>query len=114
MEHIIDATNKKVGRIATEAASILMGKNNPSFRRNIIPDNKVKIINASKADIARKKLNEKEYSFYSGHPGGLRLPKMKEVASKKGYSEVFRLAIHRMLPPNKLRVRMEKNLEIVE
>ena len=114
MRHIIDAENKKIGRVATEAAVYLMGKNLPSFKRNAIPDIKVEIKNTSKASVNEKKKVEKRYSRYSGYPGGLKQPTMQMVLDKKGYSEIFKEAVAGMLPKNKLRAKMMKNLIVTE
>ncbi len=114
MEHKIDATEKKLGRVAAEAASFLMGKSNPNFQRNEVADVKVNIENASKLDIAEKKFDTKEYKKYSGYPGGLKIKTMKQVVDKKGYAEILQKAIHGMLPNNKLRAKMMKNLVITE
>ena len=114
MKHTLDAENKKVGRVATEAAIYLMGKNISLFKRNSIPEVTVEIKNASKASIDEKKMLNKTYSRYSGYPGGLKQPTMKQVVTKKGYSEIFREAILGMLPKNKLRAKMIKNLIITE
>ena len=66
MKYTIDAENKKVGRIATQAAVFLMGKNKTDFARNAIPDVVVEIKNAAKASIDIKKMEQKTYSRYSG------------------------------------------------
>ena len=106
MKHIIDAQNKKIGRVATEAASILMGKNTPLFSKNVAP--KVK------ADISAQRKNDKYYKNYSGYPGGQRIRTMSKVIEDKGYSEIFRLAVKGMLPDNKLKAKMMANLTIKE
>ena len=112
MKYTIDAQNKRIGRVATEAAVFLMGKNTPEFRRNSIPKVTVEIQNTSKALIDDKKKTQKTYSRYSGYPGGLRQPTMEQVIAKKGHSELFREAVKGMLPKNKLRAQMMKNLTI--
>jgi large subunit ribosomal protein L13 len=114
MEYKIDAQGKKLGRLASEVATILMGKNRPDFVRNAIPDVKVKIANAGKIFITNKKMDDTVYKNYSGYPGGLRERTMKKVVSDKGMKEVLRIAIKGMLPKNKLRDRMMKNLLISE
>ncbi len=113
-EYTIDAQGKKLGRVAQEAASILMGKNDASFERQSVSGNKVLITNASKADISLEKLENKEYEKYSGYPGGLVYEKMKRVIEKKGYSEVFRYAVMGMLPANRIAPKMMKNLTVTE
>ena len=112
MEHTIDAQGKRVGRIATQAAVLLMGKNRTDFVRNAIPTVKVKIINADKLEVTSKKMGQKAYKVYSGYPGGLKTPTMKKIVADKGMREVLRKAIHGMLPTNKLRTQMMKNLII--
>ncbi len=114
MKYVLDAENKSIGRIATQAAVYLMGKNLPDFKRNAIPQVTVEIKNTSKATINEKKMEQKTYSRYSGYPGGLRQPTMKQVVEKKGYSELFKEAVWGMLPKNKLRSKMILNLKISE
>lgn len=114
MEYTIDAQNKKLGRIASEAASLLMGKNRTDFVRNATPSVTVKIINVSKLAITNKKMESKVYKNYSGYPGGLKERSMKKVVADHGMKEVMRIAVKGMLPKNKLRDRMMKNLIITE
>ena len=111
---IIDAEGKRIGRVASEAAKILMGKQSASYAQNKVFEVSVEIINTSKADISEKKKDEKTYSRYSGYPGGLKAPTMRKIISKKGTSEIFRMAVKGMLPKNKLAPRMIKNLTITE
>ena len=114
MKYTLDATNKAVGRVATQAAVFLMGKNDADFARNKQPVATVEITNASKAKIFSAKLTQKTYSRYSGFPGGLKQPTMAKVIDSKGYSELFREAVSGMLPKNKLRSKMLKNLTVKE
>ncbi len=114
MKYIIDAKDKKLGRVASEAAVYLNGKNSVDFARNTVTQTVVEIVNASKADIDVKKLSGKTYDRYSGYPGGLKSPAMKNVVEKKGYAEVFRLAVYGMIPSNKLRAKIMKNLTVKE
>ena len=114
MKHIIDAENKKIGRVATEAAVFLMGKNLPDFKRNTVPNVTVEIKNTTKASIDERKMSQKTYSYYSGHPGGLRQPTAKQLVGKKGYKELFKEAVSGMLPKNKLRAKMMNHLIVTE
>ncbi len=114
MNYTLDATNKSLGRLASEAAALLMGKNSASFARNIVSGNTVVISNASKLKIAPAKMEQKTYSRYSGYPGGLTKSTMKHVVTKKGYSEVLTMAIKGMLPDNKLKKQFLKNLTVTE
>jgi large subunit ribosomal protein L13 len=112
MEHTIDAQGKKLGRIASAVASILMGKNRADFVRNAIPEVKVTIINSAKIATTNKKMEAKVYKTYSGYPGGLKERTMKKVVADKGMKEALKIAVKGMLPKNKLRDRMMKNLII--
>ena len=108
-----DVKNKSLGRAASETAYLLRGKNSPSFTPNKIPENKVKIINLVQIKFSEKKKEQKTYKRYSGYPGGL-----KETTAKKIFEEkpevVFKKAVWGMLPKNKLRKFMIKNLIIDE
>ncbi len=114
VKYVLDAENKKVGRIATQAAIYLMGKNLTSFARNTIPEVKVEIKNAGKAAISDKKYDLETIAYYSGYPGGLRKPTARQVAAKHGNKELFKEAVWGMLPKNKLRQKMMNNLTITE
>ena len=114
MKHVIDAKNKKIGRVSSQVAMILMGKDNPTFERNKIPMVEVEIINASKADISTAKKTDKVYRTYSGYPGGQKNEKLEDLTDRKGYSELFKRAVYGMLPSNKLRSKMMLNLKISE
>ncbi len=114
MKYTLDAENKRIGRIATQAAVFLMGKNLTTFAKNSIPNVTVEIKNTSKALIDDTKRKQKTYSRYTGYPGGLRQPTMEQVIAKKGHKELFKEAIKGMLPKNKLRTKMMNNLIISE
>ncbi len=114
MQHTIDATNKKIGRVASDAARLIMGKNLTSFKRNELSGVKVVIENASRADITEKKRVQKIYSRYTGYPGGLRKESASQLSARKGTRELFRKAVYGMLPVNKLRSKMMKQLIIKE
>jgi len=108
----IDATNRTLGRVASEVAMSLMGKTKATFERNVYSGFPVKVINANKLRITTKKLDEIYHTRYSGIPGGLRILKGTETAEKKGLKELIKLATFQMLPGNKLRRIMMKNLTI--
>lgn len=110
----IDARGKKLGRVASQAAVFLIGKNLTDQKRNAVPDVSVKIANASKLQIDSKKKKEKDYASFSGYPGGLKKESMEKLIDRKGFSEVLKLAIYGMLPSNKLRAKMLNNLTITE
>lgn len=111
-EYNIDAEGKRLGRLASEVAVLLMGKQLPDFTRNKVPAVSVTVENIDLLDVNSKKKSEKIYNHYTGHPGGLREYPMKKVIADKGMSEVFEKAVYGMLPGNKLRPLMMKNLTI--
>ena len=113
-EYTINAGGQKLGRVASEAAKVLMGKHTPQYepQRNTGP--KVVISGASGIVLTEKKKIQKIYKRYSGHPGGQKTQTLEEVIDRKGASEAIRLAIYGMLPANKLRSIRMKQLTINE
>lgn len=115
MEHVIDAQGKSLGRIASGAAAILRGKSEATFERNKTPiSTTVKIVNAKGVKLSGEKELTKRYDRYSGHPGGLKSLSVAHVSEKKGRAEIIKKAVHGMLPKNKLRPILMKNLSITE
>jgi large subunit ribosomal protein L13 len=112
--HTIDATGKVLGRLSSEVAKMLMGKNSPDYSPNVAPKVKVTIINASKTKMTEKRKLETLHEKYSGRPGGLKMKTNAKIISHKGFTELYKLAIYNMLPANKLRDGMMKNLTITE
>jgi large subunit ribosomal protein L13 len=108
----IDATGRTLGRVASEVAMSLMGKTQATFERNIYSGFPVRVVNVSKLRITPKKLDEIYHTKYSGIPDGLRILKGSYTMEKKGLKELIRLATYQMLPGNKLRRIMMKNLKI--
>jgi len=113
MEHIIDANGKTLGRVAAEAAKLLLGKDRGEPKHKVAA-RKVKIINAAKVLMTTKKLKQTTKAHYSGFPGGLRYETWQQIVAKKGFAELLRQAVAGMLPRNKLKKLRMKNLEIKE
>ena len=113
-EHTIDATGEHLGRIAVRAALLLMGKDSANFERHLLSDNAVTITNASALDLSEKKRRQKRYIHHSGHPGGLKEETLAHLIERRGYGETVRRAIYGMLPKNKLRDRLMKQLTVIE
>ena len=109
--YIIDAANKPLGRVATEAAKLLRGKHKPTFTPNIDTGDHVIILNAKDVILTGNKLNQKIYRHHSGYIGG-----MKEVPAKvmleKNPEKAMTLAIKGMLPHNSLGRAMAKKLRV--
>ncbi len=112
-EYTIDATGKRLGIVATEAAKVLLGKTDADFAKHTVAPVTVTISNASKLDISEKRKTE-VYQTYSGYPGGLRSETLDHLGNRRGYAEVLRRTIGGMLPNNKLKKPMLKNLVITE
>jgi large subunit ribosomal protein L13 len=110
-EYTIDAAGKRLGIVASEAATYLMGKDSPDFTRHSAPNVKVTITNVSKLDISEKKAGE-IYQRYTGYPGGRREETFEHLAKRLGYAEPVKRTVRGMLPNNKLRAVMLKNLII--
>lgn len=109
--HKIDASNQAVGRLASQIAIILRGKNKPEYQPHIDNGDIVEVSNINKLKFTGKKLEQKKYYKYSGYPGGLKETKMGDLA-KKDQGEILRRAVKQMLPPTKLRTNMLKRLII--
>ncbi|MFT5280823.1 MAG: large subunit ribosomal protein L13 [Flavobacteriaceae bacterium] len=110
--HRIDAEGKSLGRVASDAAFVLLGKDMPDYSANSVVSRHVVIDNADKLNITGKKEKEKTYSRFSGYPGGLKKIPMEKIIDKKGYEEVVKKAVYGMLPSNKLRARRMKFLQV--
>lgn len=106
----IDADKKVLGRLATEIAILLRGKDKPDFMPNKDSGCIVVVKNINKVVITGKKLEQKEYFSHSGYIGGDKLTKVGEVFEKNP-GEVLRRAVYGMLPKNKLRDVQIKRLK---
>jgi len=108
---VIDATDKTLGRIATQIANLLMGKHKPIYAPHTDTGDYVVVINAAKVKVTGKKTEQKIYYRYSGYPGGLKSQKLEELL-RKNPSRVIELAVKRMLPHNSLGRAMFKKLKV--
>lgn len=109
--HEIDATQKVVGRLASDIAMLLRGKNKPTFSPHLDEGDFVTVVNAAKVSFTGRKFVQKDYYSHSMHPGGLRRTPMKKVFEQDP-TDVIRRAVYGMLPKNKLRNDMMKRLII--
>lgn len=110
----IDATGKRLGRLASEIAEILSGKHEPTFVPNAVPNVSVTVLNASGMQITEEKKTKKMYDRYTGYFGGRKETSLRQVLEKKGYAEALRRAVYGMLPSNRLRSVKMKRLRISE
>ena len=109
MKYELDATNQSLGRLASKIAFILRGKNLVSYTPNELPDNEVTVENIKSAKFTGSKLSKKIYQNYSGYHGGVKTRKLSELwESRPEY--VLRGMVYNMLPLNKMRDKIIKNL----
>lgn len=109
--HLFDVDGKILGRIASEIATVLMGKSKPYFVSNLDCGDYVVVINAEKIKVTGKKELQKKYSRYSGYPGGYREETLMDLR-KRNPTDIIRFAVLGMLPQNKLQDRMLTRLYI--
>ncbi len=112
MNYIIDATNKKIGRLASEIAVILQGKKSAKYEPRLESEDSVIIKNAGKISIGAKKMDQKIYYRHTTQIGHLKKETLKMLLEKKGVAEVLRRAVKGMLPKNKLLIRRIKKMII--
>jgi large subunit ribosomal protein L13 len=109
--HLIDAQGQVLGRLASKIAMILMGKDTPMFDPAITPKTKVVVVNISEIKLTGRKLEQKEYTRYTGYPGGIRRkPLARVMASDPTFA--LRQAVYGMLPKNKIRDERMDNLKL--
>ncbi|MEI4832480.1 50S ribosomal protein L13 [Bacillus sp. CGMCC 1.60114] len=109
--YVVDAEGKTLGRLATEVASILRGKNKPTFTPHIDTGDHVIIINAEKVHLTGNKLNDKIYYRHTNHPGGLKQRTALEMRTNYPV-QMLELAIKGMLPKGRLGRQMSKKLNV--
>ncbi len=112
LKYTVDAEGRSLGRVASEAASALLGKKSPHFVKNLVLPVEVTIKNVSKLSLPERRVAGKAYRHYTGYPGGLREVTLTELIAKKGIGEAMRKAVDGMLPRNKLRKDRMKRLVI--
>jgi len=109
--YLMDASEVSLGRLSTQAAKLLIGKDKTMFTKHIDCGDYVVIINADKLVVTGKKLDEKMYYRHSHYPGGLKSNTLREVMAKDSTQAVMK-AIRGMLPVNKLRPDRLNRLKI--
>ena len=113
MNYQIDATDKILGRLASEIAILLRGKNTPDFSPEKLAQVTVEVANVKKIKVTGKKMQQKLYRHHSGYHGGLKEETFERVMQKDP-RRVLQSAVMGMLPKNRLRDRMIKNLVFVK
>ena len=109
--HVVDASGQTLGRMATEIATILMGKHRPDYTPHILVGEGVIVTNADKVKVSGNKAQTRVYTYYTGHAGGLREKTLGEYL-ENAPEDLIRLAVRRMLPKNRLGRQMPKKLKV--
>ena len=109
--HVIDASEKVLGRLATQVASLLMGKHKPMFSPNLDTGDFVVVINAEKIRTTGSKAKQKLYYRHSGYPGGLKSTSLEKMMQTHP-ARVIEHAVKGMLPHNRLGAKMVKKLKV--
>lgn len=109
--YLVDVDNKVLGRVATEIANVLRGKNKPTFTPSVDTGDFVIVVNAEKIALTGNKLNAKMYYSHSGFPGGIKEITAGKLLEKKP-EDILKKAVKGMLPKNKLARHMLKKLKI--
>ena len=109
--YVLDAEGKTLGRLASEAASILRGKKKPIYTPHVDTGDYVIIINAEKVEVTGKKRKEKIYKRHTGYPGGLRELTFEKLQAKNP-EEIIRHAVKGMMPKGSLGRQMYKKLKV--
>ena len=109
--YVIDAQGQTLGRLSSEIAKILRGKNKPTFTPHVDTGDNVIVVNAEKIKVTGKKLEQKIYYKHSDYPGGMRETTLKEMLDKKP-TDVITLAVKGMLPKGPLGRTMIEKLHV--
>lgn len=109
--HLFNAQGEVLGRLSTQIAQFLMGKNKPIFVRHLDIGDHVVVVNAEKITVTGKKEKNKKYYHHSGYPGGLKITPLEKMR-KEHPERIIIHAVSGMLPQNKLRDRMLLRLHV--
>lgn len=109
--YVVDASERPLGRIATQIAHVLRGKHRPEYSPHLSLGDHVIVINADKIQLSGNKTEQKKYYRFSGYPGGLKVASFNEMMAKDP-TRVVRLAVKGMLPHNRLGRTLMKKLKI--
>ena len=109
--YVVDAEGQVLGRLASEIAKVLRGKNKPDYTPHVDTGDHVIVVNAEKVVLTGKKPEQKVYRHHSGYPGGLKEVKFKNMIEKRP-ERVIELAVKGMLPKNSLGRKMYKKLVV--
>ena len=108
---VMDAEGLVLGQMAAKIAPLLMGKTKPTYTPHVDAGDYVIVVNADKVRVTGKKARKKEYDYYTLYPGGHRFVSFAEMMAKNP-ERVIKLAVRRMLPKNKLGMKMLTRLKV--
>ena len=108
--YVVDASDKILGRLASEVAMRLMGKHKPTYTPNVDTGDYIVVINTSKIKVTGRKLEQREYDYYTYYAGGRGVATLKDLLARKP-NTVFEMAVRRMLPKSKLGEQMLRKLK---
>tara|TARA_B100000963_G_scaffold139250_1_gene121288 strand:+ start:2203 stop:2634 length:432 start_codon:yes stop_codon:yes gene_type:complete len=108
---LVDAKGQTLGRLATEIANVLRGKNKPSFTPHLDTGDFVIVVNAEKVEVSGKKSSQKLYRRHSGRPGGMKIEKF-ETLKERIPERIIEQAVKGMLPHNSLGRQQFKKLKV--
>lgn len=109
--YIIDAKGQTLGRLATQIARLLSGKDKTTYTPHVVGGDVVVVINSALISVTGQKLTDKIYYHHTGHPGGIREISLRDQLAKNP-NKVIEHAVAGMLPKNKLQAQMLKNLKV--
>jgi large subunit ribosomal protein L13 len=108
--YVVDAAGKSLGRLASAVAVRLMGKHKPIYTPHVDTGDFIIVLNTAKVKASGRKLDQRQYDYYTYYPGGHGIATMKDLLARKP-NTVFELAVRRMLPKSKLGEQMLRKLK---
>ncbi|HMK74602.1 MAG TPA: 50S ribosomal protein L13 [Thermodesulfobacteriota bacterium] len=109
--YLVNADGKVLGRLSTEVAKILRGKNKPTYTPHVDTGDFVVVVNAGKVTLTGKKMKDKVYYHHTGYPGGIKETNAEKLLARKP-TEMIRMAVKGMLPKTSLGRQMLRKLKI--
>ena len=109
--YVVDAEGRTLGRLATEIATILRGKNKPQYTPHVDTGDFVVVVNAEKVVVTGRKAEQKVYRRHSGYPGGLKETSYEQMMERRP-TEILRRAVKGMMPKNRLARQQLRKLKI--
>jgi large subunit ribosomal protein L13 len=109
--YVVDAAGKTLGRLASEIAVRLMGKHKPIYTPHVDTGDFIIVINSAQVKVSGRKLEQREYDWYTNYPGGRGVVSMKDLQQRKP-NLIIEMAVRRMLPKTQLGDQMLRKLKV--